>query len=153
MKEVTRSDLFLIFKAAAQMSSVDSDVAEQEKLFLKKLAQTAALSPAEIKKLRSSVNEDVEKLAAGLSSQKAKKVFLLAMATMAKADQHLSKEELTMLKKLTLKLKIGRVKIETMSYEACENMVLKLLTQTVTPSGQDQKEKESGDKFSDLDTL
>ncbi|MBT3226771.1 MAG: TerB family tellurite resistance protein [Deltaproteobacteria bacterium] len=153
MKEVTRSDMFLIFKAAAQMSSIDSDVAEQETLFLNKLAQTARLSSGESKKLQSTANEDVEILADKLSSPKAKKVFLLAVATMAKADQHLSDEEINMLEKLTLRLKIGRVKIKEMSYKACEDMVLKLLAQTVGNSGPDQKKKGSGDKFSDLDML
>jgi len=153
MKEVTHSDLLLIFKAAAQMAKVDSIVAEQETLFLKKLAQFSKISPEEGIQLGSTADEDVEELANQLSSQKAKKLLLLAVATMAKADQHLSDEELSMLEELTLKLKIGRVKIKEMSYEACEEMVLKLLAQAVNDSETDQKKPDSGDNFSDLDML
>ena len=152
MAEITRSDLYLIFKAAAQMSSIDADVAEQEKTFLKKLAHTGNLSNDEIKKLRSSKQEDVETLSDGLSSQTAKKVFLLALATMAKADHELSKEELEMLSTMTNKLNIGRVKTREMSYELCENMVLKLLSQSVG-SNADDGDTDSGEKFSDLDML
>ncbi|NQU62659.1 MAG: TerB family tellurite resistance protein [SAR324 cluster bacterium] len=153
MQEVTRSDLFIIYKAAAQMSAIDSNVADQERLFLEKLAHAAGLSSSEIKKLQSAVNEDVGKLAAELSSIKAKKTFLLAVATMAKADQRLGREELELLKRLTLKLEIGRVKIDEMSYEACENMVFKLLNQTNTQSRPDPKDIKRGENFSDLDTL
>ncbi len=149
---MTRSDLYLIFKAAAQMSSVDLDVADQEKLFLKKLAHTGNLSSAEIKKLRSSKNVKVEKLAEELSSQTAKKVFLLALATMAKADHELSEEELKMLDTMTLKLNIGRVKTREMTYEACENMVLKLLSQAVNSSSNNDN-TDSRENFSDLDML
>jgi hypothetical protein len=153
MNEVTHSDLLLVFKAAAQMARVDSIVVDQETLFLKKLAQFAKISPEEGIKVGSSADEDVEELAYQLSSPKAKKLFLLAVATMAKADQHLSEEELNMLEELTLKLKIGRVKIKEMSYEACEEMVLKLLAQSVDDSESGQKESGSGDNFSDLDML
>jgi hypothetical protein len=150
--EINRSDLFIIFKAAAQMCSVDSKVDEQEKQFLKKLAHTANLSSAEIREIRSSPKEDVDKLADKLSSQTAKKVFLLALATMAKADEELSWEEMEMLDAMTLKLNIGRVKTKKMSYKACENMVLKLLIQTNTDNSS-AVESSSGEIFSDLDLL
>jgi len=150
--EINRSDLFIIFKAAAQMCSVDSIVDEQEKQFLKKLAHTANLSSAEIKKIRSTPKEDVEDLAEKLSSQTAKKVFLLALATMAKADEELSREELEMLDAMTLKLNIGRVKTKKMSYKACESMVLKLLIQTNT-NNSSVAESSSAEIFSDLDLL
>ncbi len=134
------------------MCSVDSNVDEQEKLFLKKLAHTANLSSEEIREIRSSPKENVDILADKLSSQTAKKVFLLTLATMAKADEELSREELEMLDAMTLKLNIGRVKTKKMSYKACENMVLKLLIQTNTDNSS-AVENSSGEIFSDLDLL
>ena len=153
MNEITHSDLLLIFKATAQMARADSIVVEQETLFLKKLAQFARISPEEGIKLGSTDDKDLEELATQLSSKKAKKLLLLAVATMAKADQHLSDEELNMLEQLTLTLNIGRVKIKEMSYEVCEDMVLKLLAQAVSNGDSNQKKTDSGDVFSDLDML
>ncbi len=153
MNEVTHSDLLLIFKAAAQMAKVDSIVDEQETLFLKKLAKFAKISPEEGIKLGSTADKDIEELATELSSKKAKKLLLLTAATMAKADHHLSDEELDMLEQLTLKLNIGRVKIKEMSFEVCEDTVLKLLAQAVSNSDSNQQKADSGSNFSDLDIL
>jgi len=149
---IKRSDLYIIFKAAAQMCSADADIAAQEKQFLRKLAHAGNLSGEEIKKLKAEQKESTAELADQLSSATAKKTFLLTLATVAKADLELSKEELQMLESMTARLNIGRVKIREMSYEACENMVLKLLSDAFSAStgsaGLNTREK-----FSDLDTL
>lgn len=134
------------------MCRIDTDVADQEKKFLKKLAHAGNLSGDEIKDLKSGKKEDPVKLADRLSSSKAKKVFLLTLATVAKADLELSREELSMLDDMTTRLKIGRVKLREMSYKACENMVLKLLSQSFS-ADLGLNITDSEEKFSDLDTL
>lgn len=132
------------------MSNIDDEMADQEKQFLRKLAHTGRLNPDEIKQLRSAEPEEIEKLAEKLSSKTAKKVFLLTIATVAKADLELSRNEVRLLEQMTHKLQIGRVKTKEMSYEACESMVLKLLSESF---GSDSETTDSGEKFSDLDML
>ncbi|MCP4751505.1 MAG: TerB family tellurite resistance protein [Proteobacteria bacterium] len=152
MEEITQSDMATILKAAVQMSNVDSSLSKQEKDFLKKLFRLSKTEPSKIRELKKASREDIDILSRQLSSQKAKKAFLLTLATMALADGDLAEDEKKMLEELTTKLEVGRVKLDGLTYENSEAMVLKLLS-VVEKESAKKKAEMSSDHLSDFDML
>ena len=130
------------------MSGADSKLHEKEQKLLDKMFALTDLEKTEIDEVYSGTGEDIDKLSEQLSSPKAKKAFLLTLAAMALADHKITREESELLESLTLKLNIGRVRIKELSYDVCETMVLKLLSDASPP-----KKNKYAAQLSDFDML
>ena len=157
MADITDGDLLIILKAAVKMSHIDATIAQPEKEFLKKLLKINNLGTSNLMELRDSVDEDMIGLSKQLSSKKAKKAFLLTLATMALADEELEDREIQLLEKLSRQLDVGKVKLSDLSFKSSESTVLKLLSQSGdasenAPKAQ-KKEKLSHTQLSDFDLI
>ncbi len=102
--------------------------------------------------------EDIDQLSEKLSSKKAKKAFLLTLATMALADQVIDPSEKKMLDQLTKNLDVGKVKLNNLTFQECEDMVMKLISSADLPREPIKKEvKEpkstTTKQMSDIDIL
>ena len=127
MSSITQNDLLIILKAGIKMAQQDSKIDGSEKELLSKIMELGQIDHTSFSDFDTPVVEDIESLSESLSSKKAKKLFLLTLATVALADDNLSGSELDYLKQLTEKLKIGRVKIDSISKDKCKEMVYKLI--------------------------
>lgn len=148
MKNISSSDAVIIIKAAIRMSGADSKLDEKEQKLLDKMFALTNLEKSKVDEIYSEEGEDINKLSEQLSSPKAKKAFLLTLAAMALADHKITKEECNLLEELTLKLNIGRVRINELSYDDCETMILKLLSDASPP-----KKSKYATQLSDFDML
>jgi len=128
MKSITHKDLLIILSGAIQMSEKDLKVVEEEKGLLKKMMKASGIDSKSFKAFNDSNNIDIKTLSTQLSSDTAKKLFLLTITAIAKVDQIIDKSEKEMLDDLTKELKVGQINIGKVACENCEEMVLKMLS-------------------------
>jgi uncharacterized tellurite resistance protein B-like protein len=129
MKDITHKDLLIIIEGAFQMAKQDLKIVEAEKGLLNKILDTAGIEAKELKDFEDSGSVDIKELSNQLSSDKAKKLFLLTLVAVALADQTVDKSEKEMVDSLTKELNVGQIDIGKISYENCEKMILKLLSE------------------------
>ena len=130
MESITQTDLMIIIEGACKMAQKDSKLDEAEKKLLKKIMQAAGIESKELKQFENSNKVDIKGLSHKLSSDKAKKLFLLTLAGTALADQTIDINEKKMVDELTAELNVGKIAIEKISYKSCEQMILKLISES-----------------------
>lgn len=126
-QEITHKDFLIIYRGSMLMAHVDNMLAPREKDFLSELADLGHINNKEIDALNAAKSDDIYRLIKYLSSKRSRKVFLLAIATMALADNVLDNEEVRFLEKLSKQLNVGSIKLKGLTYKKSERMVLKLL--------------------------
>jgi len=129
MKSITHKDILIILSGAIQMSEKDLKVVEEEKGLLKKMMEASGIDSKGLKEFKDAANTNIKELSNQLSSDTAKKLFLLTLAAVAQADQVIDKNEKEMLDDLTKELKVGQINIGKIACEDCEEMVLKMLSE------------------------
>ncbi|NQU63216.1 MAG: TerB family tellurite resistance protein [SAR324 cluster bacterium] len=127
MKDITKKDLIIIVEGAYQMAQRDTIIEEAEEGLLKKIMDIANIDSEELKKFEDSSGVNIKELSNQLSSNKSKKLFLLTLVAVALADQSVDRREKEMLEDLTKELNVGKINIDTVSYESCEKMIFKLM--------------------------
>ena len=120
MTAITHEDLIHIVTGAVGMAKQDNLLTEQEKKFLKHLMNKAGVEPDEV--MTGKLN--FKAIAGQLSSKRAKQVFLLALAAVAKSDMHIEAKEQKFLYDMAKTLDVGIVEIEMHSRAVLEKMVL-----------------------------
>lgn len=144
----------IILKAVYQMANIDSTFDEEEKVFFRKIMKKMDVQKAELKEFMDQRKENILTLGEQLSSLKAKKTFLLTLASMALVDNYLEEKESNLLKQLTDKLGVGKVNIEKIDLQEAEKFVLKIFSEN-----SDLKDKEVPQKqlnvrqYNDLDIM
>lgn len=125
---ISHDDVEVIIKGAIKMAQQDSDIADQEVNLIKKLMEAGNVDSGAYSNFETAVDESIDQLAGKLKSPRAKKVFLLTLAAVAFADKRFESQEQQFLDQMTDMLKIGKVKLDQHTYEACEKEVIKLLS-------------------------
>ena len=128
MSKITRNDLLITLKACIKMAQQDAKMDKHEEELLSQIMKLGKIGQGEVADFGITVQENIEELSVQLSCLKAKKFFLLAVATVALADTELAKKEIDFLKVLTEKLEIGKVKIDAITYVECRGMIFKLIS-------------------------
>ena len=129
MKDITHKDLLIIIEGAFQMAKQDLKIVEAEKNLLDKMLEAAGIEAEELTDFQNLSSLDIKELSRQLSSEKAKKLLLLTLVAVALADQTVDKSEKEMVDSLTKELNVGQIDIGKISYENCEKMILKLLSE------------------------
>jgi uncharacterized membrane protein YebE (DUF533 family) len=129
-QSILQKDLMIIIEAACQMAQADSKLDEAEKELLKKIMQAGGIDTKELKKFENSNNSNIKALANQLSSVKAKRLFLLTLVGTSLADQSVDIKEKKMIDDLTKELEVGSISINKMSYKSCEELILKLISES-----------------------
>ncbi|MBT7716035.1 MAG: hypothetical protein HN745_30265 [Deltaproteobacteria bacterium] len=129
MKDITYKDLLIIIEGAFQMARKDLKIVEAEKNLLDKMLEAAGIEAEELTDFQNLSSLDIKELSRQLSSEKAKKLLLLTLVAVALADQTVDKSEKEMVDSLTKELNVGQIDIGKISYENCEKMILKLLSE------------------------
>ncbi|MDX2471573.1 MAG: TerB family tellurite resistance protein [SAR324 cluster bacterium] len=119
MSTLTQEDLKIIVSAAVGMATQDHKLKGQERDFLEKLMQKTGVKPEEVEK-----NADYKALAKKLSSKKAKQVFMLTIAAVAKADNELDPSEKHFIMSMAKELDVGIIDVERHSHTILEKMAL-----------------------------
>ncbi len=119
MSNVTHDDLKIIVSAAVGMATQDHKLKGQERDFLEKLMQKAGIKPEEVEK-----NADYKQLAKNLSCKKAKQVFMLTIAAVAKSDNELDLSEKHFIMAMAKELDVGIIDVERHSHVVLEKMAL-----------------------------
>ncbi len=109
------------------MAHIDNVLAPREKDFLLELADLGHINNKEIDELNKAKKDDIFKMVDSLSSKRARKIFILAIATMALADNVLAKEEIHFLDNISKQLNVGTIRIDNLTYDKSQQMVLKML--------------------------
>ncbi len=138
MKEITRSDLMIIIEGAYQMAQVDSDVDNAEISLLEKMMKAGGTDSQKLADFEKSNSVDLSELSSQLSSEKAKKLFLLTLAATALADQNLDINETDMMNKYAKELNVGVVAMNRITFENCEKLILKLIVEPTQDKNRDQ---------------
>ncbi|MDH5560351.1 MAG: TerB family tellurite resistance protein [Deltaproteobacteria bacterium] len=125
---MNKQDILIILKASVKMAQQDAKLVESEKNLLHKIMELGKIDPMDISDFNEPIKEDIAELSKHLSSDKAKKLFLLTVATVALADETIEKQEMDFLTRLTKSLGVGRVKIEALTYDQCKSMVFKMIS-------------------------
>ncbi|MBT3747549.1 MAG: hypothetical protein HOG34_01095 [Bacteroidetes bacterium] len=129
MKDITYKDILIIIEGAFQMARKDLKIVEAEKNLLDKMLEAAGIEAEELTDFQNLSSLDIKELSRQLSSEKAKKLLLLTLVAVALADQTVDKSEKEMVDSLTKELNVGQIDIGKISYENCEKMILKLLSE------------------------
>ena len=129
MNQISKSALKIIIKGAVKMAQQDSQVVDEEEGLIKKLIDTAEIDSEEFLDLKAPMAEDMEVLCNQLSSDRAKKVFLLTMVAVANVDDDFDSTEREFLDSLSESLQVGKVRLDQQTIEACEKEVIKLLAE------------------------
>lgn len=127
MGSITTSDLHIIIKGAIRMAQQDDKVVSAEEGLIRKLIKAANIESDAFSDLNAPLEEDIASLCQQLSDDRAKKVFLLTLFTVAYADKDFDKSEQELLDDLSIKLGVGKVKMDEHTVEACEKEVMKLM--------------------------
>jgi hypothetical protein len=130
MESISQTDLMIIIEGACQMAQTDSKLDKTEKKLLIKIMHAAGIEPKELKRFENSNKVDIKGLSHKLSSNKAKKLFLLTLAGTALADQTIDINEKKMVDELTVELNVGKIPLEKVTYKNCEEMILKLISES-----------------------
>ena len=119
MSTITHDDLKIIVSAAIGMATQDHKLKGQERDFIEKLMQKAKIKPEEVEK-----NADYKALAGQLSCKKAKQVFLLVLAAVAKSDNDFDVMEKHFILDMAKTLGVGAIDVERHSHIVLEKMAL-----------------------------
>lgn len=152
MAELTKHDFMIILKAIFQMANVDSTFDEKEKAFFKKIMDKMDVGKSELKQFMNERKENILTLGEQLSSKKAKRTFLLTLASMALVDDHFEEKEKELLESLSHKLGVGAVKIDQLDFEAAEKHVLEAFAGIQSVEAADQHQV-GVQQFNDLDLM
>lgn len=128
MSSISPSDIRIIVKGAIQMAQQDSKIVSAEEGLIRNIIKAGNIDEDEFADFNEPLKEDISELCQQLSGDRAKKVFLLTMFSVAYADKDFDKSEQELLDDLSKKLGVGRVKIDGHTMEACEKEVMKLIT-------------------------
>ncbi len=120
MSEITHSDLLTIVSAAFAMARQDAEIQASEQDFLKRMIGTSGISQNDIDLKK----KDFHDAASGLSSKKAKQVFLLSLAAVAKADGTIDPGEKKFIYDMARDLGVGIVDLDKHTKETLEKIVL-----------------------------
>ena len=111
------------------MAQQDSQVVDAEAGLIQKLIGIAEIAPEEFQDLNIPLEDDIESLCNQLSSDRAKKIFLLTMVAIANVDHNFDPAEQAFLDSLSQHLQVGKVKTDEDTIKACEKEVLSLLAE------------------------
>ena len=131
MKGISQTDLMIILEGACRMAQTDSKLDEAEIDLINKMMLAAGIELRELERFGNSNKVNIKLLSHKLSSDKAKKLFLLALAGIALADQKIDFHEKEMVDELTAELDVGVIPLEKITYKNCEKTILKLISETV----------------------
>ncbi|MDH5560199.1 MAG: TerB family tellurite resistance protein [Deltaproteobacteria bacterium] len=129
MTEINQNDIMIIVKGATQMAQEDTTLHPKEEALLRKIIEVGGLKPEVFNDFSTSVKKEIDifALVEMLSGEKAKKAFLLGMATMALADGTVDDHEKEFLDELGKELHVGGFKISALTYEKGESMLMHLI--------------------------
>ena len=125
---INAKDLRIIIKGAIHMAQQDKKVVPEEKALIQKIIQAGKIDAEEFSLIDTPLEEDISDLCLQLSSDQAKKAFLLTMFTIAYADKDFDKSEQELLDDLSIKLGVGKVKMDAHTVKACEDEGMKLIS-------------------------
>lgn len=128
MGSISAPDLHIIVKGAIHMAQQDKKIVSAEEGLIQKIIEAGKLDPQVYSDVNAPLNEDIADLSRQLSSDRAKKVFLLTLFAVAYADKEFDKSEQELLDNLSQKLGVGQIKMNEHTMEACEDEVMKLLS-------------------------
>ena len=127
MTQLEKSEALILLKGAIQMAQQNNQVGEREMDLLESIMTTADIEPLEIGEFTDPITDDIDELADQLTSNVAKRTFLLALATVALADGNITEKEISLFKHLSDKLNVGTINLRTLTYEKAEATTLKFL--------------------------
>lgn len=127
MSSISASDLRIIIKGAIHMAQQDSKIVSAEEGLIRNIIKAGNIDPDEFEDLNTPLDEDISEVCQKLTDDRAKKVFLLTMFSVAYADKDFDKSEQELLDDLSSKLGVGKVKMDEHTMEACEKEVMKLI--------------------------
>ena len=128
MQSINQTDMMIIIEGACQMSQQDRKIDEAEKRLLTKVIHATGIDTEKLKQFKNSNKVNIKDLCHRLSSEKAKKLFLLTLTGTALADQAIDINEKKMVDDLTAELNVGKIDTEKVTYEICEQMILKTIS-------------------------
>ncbi len=127
MGSISISDLHIIIKGAIHMAQQDDKVVSAEEGLIRNIIEASHVDPDDFSDLNAPLEDDISSLCQQLSDDRAKKVFLLTLFSVAYADKEFDQSEQELLDDLSEKLGVGKIKMDEHTMEACENEVMKLL--------------------------
>jgi hypothetical protein len=128
MSQITQKDIIILLKAVIQMANIDGSFDPREKAFFEKLVYKGKINSTIVEETILPNQDNIDDLSQELSSLRAKKAFLLTLATMALADFKIDPREKKMLNDLTKSLNVGQIKLSDLTFEECEEMALKIIS-------------------------
>lgn len=129
MESISSNDLSIIVKGAIRMAQQDDKVVIEEESLIQKIIAAGQLDPAEFKNMDAPFEGNISDLCKKLSSDRAKKVFLLTLFAVANVDEDFNPAERELLENLSKELGVGKVKVNERTVSDCEKEVLKLISQ------------------------
>ncbi len=127
MSSISASDLRIIIKGAIHMAQQDNKVVSAEEGLIRNIIKAGNIDSDEFSDLNAPLEDDISELSQQLSDDRAKKVFLLTLFSVAYSDKDFDESEQELLDALSLKLGVGKIKMDGHTMEACEKEVIKLI--------------------------
>jgi uncharacterized tellurite resistance protein B-like protein len=128
MSSISASDLRIIVKGAIHMAQQDNKVVSAEEGLIRNIIKAGNIEADEFSDLNAPLEDDISELSQQLSDDRAKKVFLLTLFSVAYSDKDFDESEQELLDALSQKLGVGKIKMDGHTMEACEKEVIKLIT-------------------------
>jgi len=111
------------------MAQQDSKVVDQERGFIKKLIEVGEIDDSGVEDFTAPIEDSITELSEMLSSNKAKKVFLLTLFAVANSDGEYCNSEQGFLHDLSKKLGVGQIKVNKDTVKSCEKEVFRLISE------------------------
>lgn len=127
MSKISVEDLRIIIKGAIHMAQQDNQVLSSEEGLIRDIIKAGNINEDEFSDLNAPLEEDISTLCNQLSNDRAKKVFLLTLFSVAYADKDFDKSEKELLDDLSGKLGVGKIKMDEHTIEACSAEVMKMI--------------------------
>ena len=114
---MNKDELVVVFKAAIAMARQDGDLKDNETKLINSLLEAGGLSAAEVGGFDGKMDPHPEKKVGALESVKAKRTYLLVLATVAMADGSLDDVEVEYFNQMANRLGVGTIDLKALTLD------------------------------------
>jgi len=144
-------ELKIVLKAGIAMAQKDGKFDKQEAELIEHLLQLGGLTLLDVGGFDELIETDPEQAVVALKSVKAKRTYMLTLACVAMADKQLDPSELAYFKDKALKLEVGTIDLEQITYEKAVSTLERIIGEI--PTDKVVRPEHNGPQPSDIDLM
>ena len=145
---MNQEELVVVFQAAIAMARQDGDLKDNETKLIKELLKAGGLSPEQVGGFEGKIDPHPEKKVGALASVKAKRTYLLVLATVAMADGSLDDVEVEYFNQMAQRLGVGTINLKALTLDKAVATAKRIVGEAVNADA-----SKGGPQPSDIDLM